>query len=64
MKIEILKDGLVNKETRKALKKGDKIEVSEERGKKAIKRGVAKKVVKKTTKKSHQKRVEDSLEKK
>lgn len=64
MKIEILKDGLVNKETRKPLKTGDKIEVSEERGKKAINRGVAKKVVKKATKKSHQKKVEDSIEKK
>lgn len=63
MKIEILKDGLYNKETKDKLKKGDVLTVDKKRGEKAIKAGKAKeikpedkestqeKVSKKTTKK-------------
>lgn len=61
MKIEILKDGLHNKQTGKKLSKGDQIEVSKERGQAAIDSKKAKEL---KPKKSHQKKVEDSLEKK
>lgn len=62
MKIEILKDGLRNAETGKDLKKGQKIDVSEERAKKAIKQGSAKAV--KQSKKSTQDKVSEKTTKK
>ena len=63
MKIEILKDGLLNGDNMKPLKKGDVIEVTKERGEKAIKLERAKEV-KPKKKKSQQKKIEDKLEKK
>jgi len=63
MKIEILKDGLLNGDTMKPLKKGEKIDVSKERGERAIELGRAKEV-KPRKKKSQQKKIEDKLEKK
>lgn len=63
MKIEILKEGLTNKETKEKLNKGDKITVDKERGEIAISKGFAKEV-KTKPKKSTQEKIQDELTKK
>lgn len=54
MKIEIIKEGLRDAKTKKDLKVGQKIDVSEKRGNKAIKQGSAK-AVKEATKSTQEK---------
>lgn len=63
MKIEILKDGLHDKLTKKKLIKGDQIEVDKARAKKAIDSGKAKEV-KPESKESTQKKVSKKTVKK
>lgn len=62
MKIEIIKEGKKDAETGKELKVGDKLTVSDERGKKAIANGSAKEV--ETKKESTQEKVSKKTTKK
>ena len=64
MKIKIIKEGLKNADTNKYLKLDEVIDVSKERGLKAIELERAVEVKETKKKKSQQKKVEDKLEKK